>query len=269
MKKSKPTRRNLALQKLFASQIYQEWLEEVTKTYERFGVPLPKEPIPEPSCFCHMEGWYKDMWDKVSETENSEEYKNALKEINGGGNYFEGQDQIDAYNEARFKYVLHPIGEYIDFLVSEHMGVSRFKEPRDFDIYCKFITKKLLHGAAEYTSPVKLSLRPDGIGKNKEEALWLKIEPHTTIEDIKEDWDFVKEYQERLPDYQERYRSPKNLKRDVRICELDGMIRNGTIDKGLISKAGKISYLLEEEGHGDVSEYVIEKVLSENKKHKQ
>ena len=268
MHKAKPTRRNLALQKLFASQVYEEWLQEVKDTYERFGVPLPTDPIPEPTCMCCLTGWYKEMWDKVTETENSQEYKDALKEINGGGNKFEGQDQIDAYNEARHKFVLHPIGEYVDFLVREHMGVSSFKNPKDFEIYTRFITNKLLHGATEYSSPVTLSHMPHGIGRKKERALWLKIEPHTRIEDIKANWDFIKQHQEELPDYQERYRPPENLKRDVRICELDELIRSGKIKQGLISKAGKISYLLEEENYGDVSEFVIEKVLSEQKKHK-
>lgn len=268
MKKPKPTRRNIALKKLFASTAYKEWFESVSNKYEEFGVPLPSEPIPEPTCICgdHQSGWYKEVNDKVIETQNSLELKKALDELRDENGKIEGHEKVEKAHELEEKYTLEPIGMYIDYLVCTHMGIDRFKDVRDREIYVEFIRKKILHGADEYVSPITVSRRPHGIGKRKEPALWLKIEPEATKEDLADSWDFVKQWQKELPDYKERYRSYPNLERDVRIGELYEELKDDSDARTSI--ALRIASKIEDEDFGEVYEETINKVISEYKKSK-
>jgi len=270
MKKPKPTRRNIALKKLFASKAYREWFDAVSNKYEEFGVPLPKEPIPEPKCICHQTGWYKEVNDKVSESQNSPELKKALDTLRDKDGRIEGHEKVQKAYEFEEKYTLEPIGMYIDYLVCTHMDVDRFKDIRDREIYSEFIRKKILHGADEYVSPITVSHRPHGIGKRQEKALWLKIEPEATKQDLADSWDFVKQWQKDLPDYKERYKQYPNLERDVRIMDIYNEIKESDKDKTkdelapLPSIALRVASKIESEGFDEIFEETVNKIVSQS-----
>lgn len=202
-------------QTLLQNPKFQKRIQWLKDTFARFGCPIPASGFKTQQEYTE---WNEGFWTIFGKLEESQEYKNKIKEITGGKPTY-GLKEYNEIENFRAEFLPPLYGQYFQEILEE-FGISRKdKGFKDFLEYHVFFNKDIY--------PTNLfKVRWIRNPKTEKAELFVQILGHTKKEDIIEHWNWIAQEQKYLSDYQAKNKEWSAFSRDNEVYEVYSRIKS-------------------------------------------
>lgn len=264
-------------EELFASLQFREWEEDLRGRYARFGAPLPEKKVKGIEHY-GQHPWLDHMWKAVQESQQNPEIETAVNTLFEQYPWPVPEDLLEEYlqaeSEIEDKYILHPLGEYIDQLIKDFFDYDKKEHKKEWQIAYSHIFNRVLKINKKYQEPFSVGWRRFSDDPDAPMELYVLIKPHMTKHDISDNWSYIAREKKKLPGYKAKFNEREFAGRDRLIWDLycknkeEGYTHKKASRNGRIAPTiyGKVSGDLEKYDFKNVTDSTVKKVVTKMRK---